>query len=218
MLERIVFAMQEYLIVLDFSKADLVEGVYYARPLLEEIGERLGLNWIDVRYLLPNEIKDALKNKKKVRAEKIADRKKNFALILEDFHIDPYFGKEAVSKTNELLEEEVASDVDSFEGKVAYPGIVKGKIKVVTSAKDIEKFNLGDILVTRDTTTELTSIIKRSAAIVANDGSLLSHTAIVSREFKIPCLIQTNIATKVLKDGDVVEVDANTGIVKILKK
>ncbi len=51
----------------------------------------------------------------------------------------------------------------------------------------------------------------------ADEGGITCHAAIVSRELKKPCIIGTRIATKVLKDGDLVEVDANKGIVKILK-
>jgi phosphohistidine swiveling domain-containing protein len=49
-------------------------------------------------------------------------------------------------------------------------------------------------------------------------GGITSHAAIISREFRIPCIIGTKIATKILKDGDLVEVDANKGVVKIIKK
>ena len=58
----------------------------------------------------------------------------------------------------------------------------------------------------------------KAAAIVTDEGGVTSHAAIVSRELGIPCVVGTKIATKVLKDGDLVEVDANNGIVKILKR
>ena len=57
-----------------------------------------------------------------------------------------------------------------------------------------------------------------AGAIVTNQGGITSHAAIVSRELNIPCIIGTKIATKVLRDGDLVEVDANKGVVKIIKK
>ena len=101
-------------------------------------------------------------------------------------------------------------------GNSKYPGVVRGIVGVVTSAQDREKFQQGQILVTVDTTTELTSIIKKSIAIVADQGGLLSHTAIVAREFKIPCIVRTRIGTKILKDGDYIEVDAGKGIVRKL--
>ena len=60
-------------------------------------------------------------------------------------------------------------------------------------------------------------IAKKAGAIVTEEGGITSHAAIVSRELGIPSVIGTKIATKVLKDGDLVEVDANKGVVKILK-
>lgn len=68
------------------------------------------------------------------------------------------------------------------------------------------------------TTPDYIQLIKKSSAIITDEGGLLCHAAIVAREFKKPCVIGTKIATKILKDGDLVEVDANKGIVKILKK
>jgi pyruvate,water dikinase len=59
--------------------------------------------------------------------------------------------------------------------------------------------------------------MQKAAAFVTDEGGLTCHAAIVAREMKKPCIIGTKIATKVLKDGDMVEVDANKGIVKILK-
>ena len=58
--------------------------------------------------------------------------------------------------------------------------------------------------------------MKKASAIVTEQGGITSHAAIVSREMNIPCVIGTRIATRVLKDGDTVEVDANKGIVKKL--
>jgi pyruvate,water dikinase len=60
--------------------------------------------------------------------------------------------------------------------------------------------------------------MKKASAFVTDFGGITCHAAIVAREWKVPCIIGTGIATKVFKDGDLVEVDANTGIVKIIKK
>ena len=60
--------------------------------------------------------------------------------------------------------------------------------------------------------------MRRAKAIITDEGGLTCHAAIISRELGIPCIIGTKIATKVLKDGDMVEVDANKGIVKKIKK
>ncbi len=61
---------------------------------------------------------------------------------------------------------------------------------------------------------EFLSLMKQASAIVTDEGGVTCHAAIVARELGIPCVIGTKMATKVLKDGDEVEVDADKGIVK----
>lgn len=110
------------------------------------------------------------------------------------------------------------SDVDAVKGTVAYKGVVRGEVQIVTQTVDMKKFKEGNILVSDATNPSLMPVIKKCSAIVTDEGGLMCHAAIVSRELKKPCVIGTKIATKVLKDGDEVEVDANEGVVKILKK
>ena len=213
----LVFTMQEYMIVLDFSKADLIEGIYHARPFIDEIASRLGFDsWIDVRYLSPKEIKEGIALGKKFNQEYIQERKKNWTLLLENGKIEFFSGEESVKVNEKLIKNDSNKNKKRLEGMVAYPGKVKGVANIITSAKERNKFKTGDVLVARDTTTELTSIIKRASAIVADYGGLLSHTAIVAREFKIPCVVNTKLGTKIIKDGDLLEVDADSGLIKIL--
>jgi len=80
----------------------------------------------------------------------------------------------------------------------------------------MSKMKQGDILVSIATDPDIVPAMKKAAAIVTEQGGVTSHAAIVSRELKIPCVIGTKIATKVLKDGMEVEVDANKGIVTVL--
>ena len=72
-------------------------------------------------------------------------------------------------------------------------------------------------MVSQITAPELMPAIKKAIAIVTDIGGMLSHAAIISRELNIPCIIGTKIASEVLKDGDMVEVDADKGVVRIIK-
>jgi pyruvate,water dikinase len=81
----------------------------------------------------------------------------------------------------------------------------------------MKKMKKGDILISPATNPNLMPAISKAGAMVTDEGGITSHAAIVSRELKIPCIIGTKIATQVLKDGDLVEVDANKGIVRIIK-
>ena len=70
---------------------------------------------------------------------------------------------------------------------------------------------------TEMTTPEFVPAMLKAAAIITDEGGITCHAAIVAREMKKPCIIGTKIATKVLKDGDLVEVNADNGVVKLVK-
>jgi pyruvate,water dikinase len=73
------------------------------------------------------------------------------------------------------------------------------------------------ILVTTTTDPEFMPAIKKSSAIITDIGGLLSHAAISAREIGIPCIVGTENATKILKNGDLVEVDTEEGNITIIK-
>ncbi len=106
--------------------------------------------------------------------------------------------------------------VKRFKGIVASRGKVKGKVNVVLNPEKTKRFEKGEILVTTMTSPKFTIFLKNTPAIITDGGGTLCHAAIVAREMKIPCIVGTKIATKVLKDGDFVEVDANKGTVRRL--
>jgi phosphohistidine swiveling domain-containing protein len=112
----------------------------------------------------------------------------------------------------------VDKGIKEFPGSIAYRGIVRGKARVVFNMADYATFDEGDILVTNQTTPEYMPLMKKAAAFVTDQGGITCHAAIISREMKKPCIIGTKIATKVLRDGDMVEVDAEKGIVKIINR
>jgi phosphoenolpyruvate synthase/pyruvate phosphate dikinase len=113
------------------------------------------------------------------------------------------------------------NSVDNFNGDLkgvsAMRGIVKGIVRVILDPTNYNDFKDGDILVTSMTRPDFVPIMKKAGAVITNEGGITCHAAIISRELNIPCIIGTKIATKVLKDGDMVEVDADNGIVKIIK-
>jgi pyruvate, water dikinase len=84
----------------------------------------------------------------------------------------------------------------------------------VNRTADIGKVREGDILVSVATNPSLLPAMKKAAAFVTDSGGLTSHAAIVAREFQKPCIIGTKIATKVLKDGEKIVVDARIGDIR----
>ena len=87
---------------------------------------------------------------------------------------------------------------------------------MILSYHDIKRVQEGDILVTNTTHPNYLPAMQKAAAFVTNEGGIISHAAIVARELKKPCIVGTKIATQLLKDGDMVEVDADKGMVKKL--
>jgi len=108
--------------------------------------------------------------------------------------------------------------VSEIKGQTAQPGVACGLVKKIFRAKDMKKMNKGDILVSIATDPDVVPAMKKAGAIVTDQGGITTHAAIVSRELGIPCVIGTRIATQILKDGDLVEVDATRGIIRKLEK
>ncbi|MEI7765320.1 MAG: PEP/pyruvate-binding domain-containing protein [bacterium] len=101
-------------------------------------------------------------------------------------------------------------------GIVAYPGKISGKCKIILNPNEVSEFNNGEILVTGMTRPEFLPYIQKASAIITDVGGMLCHAAVTARELKIPCIVGTNNATKILKNGDIVEFDTNKGIIKII--
>ncbi|MFH0829454.1 MAG: PEP-utilizing enzyme [Candidatus Kerfeldbacteria bacterium] len=107
----------------------------------------------------------------------------------------------------------------TLNGTVAMAGrLVRARAQIVLNRDDVARFSKRRILVTTMTTPDFLPIMKQASAIVTDEGGITCHAAIVSRELRIPCVIGTKIATKIIKNGDRVEVDANRGIVRLLKR
>ncbi len=109
------------------------------------------------------------------------------------------------------------TELNQVKGNVAQTGLVRGTAKIVISKSDFDKFQEGDILVTIQSNPSFMPILIKCAAIVADEGGIMSHASVISRELKKPCVIGTKFATKVFKDGDLIEVDAVKGVVRKLK-
>lgn len=190
-------------------------GSYVLDKIAKEIGKRLGLSLNQIRLFCDWEVRGALL-KNKFSSDELNERYK-FSIIYGDSVNLPkiYTGIKAREFLKEWpFEKQKIKKVNELFGAVAYPGKVRGIVKIVETIDDIHKMKKGDILLSETTYPALVPAMKLAGAIVTNVGGLTCHAAIVSRELKIPCVVGTKIATKVLHDGDKVEVDAEKGIVR----
>jgi phosphohistidine swiveling domain-containing protein len=142
------------------------------------------------------------------------NRKAGVGLIAEDDVRQIVVGSELILLES-LLE---ATESSNLIGQTAFKGAATGEVKIILDpVKDASKFNDGDILVAGMTRPEFLPLMKKATAFITDAGGMLSHAAITARELKKPCIVGTKNATKILKDGDLVEVDTSKGIVKVLK-
>jgi len=182
---------------------------YYAMLLLEKIAKKHDLTYVQFVHMTPSEVLETIGGEKP-DLEKIAKRQKGFVFIY-DLEMNVY---EDVEK---FKTEEKAEHKETISGMSASKGNAKGSVKVIHDKDEIYKVEKGDILVTEMTTPDFVMAMEKAKAIVTDLGGITCHAAIVSRELGIPCIVGTNNATKILKNGDIVEVDADKGIVKIIK-
>lgn len=118
---------------------------------------------------------------------------------------------EAVESISESAEIVGSTPKPILSGAGASPGIISGKVKVLNSPKENDKVKQGDILVAGMTTPDYVPAMKRAVAIITDEGGQTSHAAIVSRELGVPCIVGTGQATKVLKNDQIITVDAIKG-------
>ncbi len=185
-------------------------------PIIVKITTLLKIKVLDIKYLDANEVHQALLGKLPYK-DIIAERKKAFVGIMAGNDRYVFTGDVAhlISRSILLNDQEERLD-NSFRGSVAFPGIIRGTCRVLKSTKDMRKMKQGDVLVISMTDPNYIPAMEKASAFVTDQGGILCHAAIVSREMKKPCIIGTKVATKVLKDGMLVEVDANKGVVTII--
>ncbi len=121
-------------------------------------------------------------------------------------------GGKAEEKVEKEGEEESTAKI-IIKGETASRGVYSGRVRLIKDASELNKIQKGDILVTMMTTPDMVPAMQKAGAIVTDEGGMTCHAAIVSREMGIPCIVGTEHATEVLKDGQEITVNATHGIV-----
>ncbi len=188
--------------------------------LWHEIARRLGMSFKEFIEMTITEITQALKQNSISEEIKndLVERGKASAMIWENNDVLILTGKEleAYASSEKNIEKELFK-VKELKGMPASPGTAVGSVQILTDIRDLHKVKEGNILVAIYTYPAIVVAMQKAAAIVTDRGGLLSHAAIVSRELGKPCIVGIEIGTKVFKNGDIVEVDANKGIVRKIK-
>ncbi|MBC8500285.1 MAG: hypothetical protein ISS25_02625 [Nanoarchaeota archaeon] len=201
----------------DDRKKHMLCSVYHMNLILKEISKKFTIPLEMLKCYFPFELTfSKLESFDKKDGE---ERMKHFIVYMkreeDDMKFEVYTGKEYkefmdVYYRNFVLESDI-------HGTCASQGSALGTVKVCKTRDDLDKVDKGDVLVASMTRPEFVPAMKKASAIVTDEGGITCHAAIVARELNKPCVIGTKIATKALKDGDLVEVKANHGIVKKIK-
>lgn len=189
---------------------------YAFRPALTIAAEKISLTYNEFIFLLSHEMKEALADGT-VDRQALAERAQDFGLYVTPE--GPVFlvgesVKSVLRYFNLLPKEQIDKTV---KGNIGKKGIARGRVAIVLRPSDNQKVKEGMILIAPETTPDFVPAMARAAAFVTDQGGITSHAAIVAREMGKPCIIGTKVATQVFKDGDLVEVDADTGVVRKLE-
>lgn len=212
-------------VLLEKHLPNLQEARLHAEPVFKRTEELMNI----IAEQISNETKKSVElvlsitkkeilgywNGEKLPNDDILKQRRKYSAILQLQSVrEICVGDDAVN-----IEKMMATKVEAglIKGTTAYPGKVKGVVKIILDPTKADHFNEGDILVTGMTRPEYLALMQKAGAFVTDSGGILSHAAIVARELKKPCVIGTQVATKVLKDGDIIEVDAEAGVVRIIK-
>lgn len=186
---------------------------FYAEGILDH--ER------DIFYLTKEEITQYIQGRAVTQDLKklVALRKEEFAGYEEmEVPAERFASYGPVYHANDFFSTEKVEELEGdLKGIGCCPGRVTARVQVVKNPKDIQTLN-GSILVTSSTDPGWVTLFPSASAIIVERGSLLSHSAIVSREMGIPCIVGVTGLLRTLKTGDLVEMDGSTGVIKRIKE
>lgn len=184
-----------------------------ANNISEYIAKKEGYDVELIPAMLTEELVVYVESGKLPAVDVLQERRKLSAYLYQE-KISELVGDEVLQVERVIYGE----DTGILYGTGVYPGKVIGRVKVILEfGKEHSKFEDGDVLVSGMTDPNFVPLMKKAKAIVTDGGGVLCHAAIVSRELAVPCIIGTGKVTQVLKDGDMVEVNADKGTVSLLK-
>lgn len=199
----------------DDRKRDMLRGTWILDTLLSHIADRFRIPHHLLRYLLPEETSP--RNLRDASLPALLKKRQTFSVYL--FYKrsrEVTVGRQARAFVGRVAEKKGALTKE-LTGISASSGKAVGRVRICLTPKEADAIGKGDILVTTMTRPEFVRAMKRAGAVVTDEGGLTSHAAIIARELGIPCIIGTKYATKRLKEGSVVEVNANHGVVKVVR-
>lgn len=187
--------------------------------IIKNIARLLNQSPFVLKHVTLDEIRKHLDYPKKLIKLGEDRMKKPVLFHRQEGQLQIFVGKRAKKMFEKVMSEISGSDELTLKGNVGSKGsilIVKGIVRILMSPQEMDQLKDGEILVTAMTTPEYVPAMRRSLAIITDEGGVTCHAAIVSRELGKPAIIGTKIATKFLKNGEFIEIDMEKGQIRKL--
>ena len=139
--------------------------------------------------------------------DKISERKKEFYKYKSS--LPPKFLKNGIEFDDTIME----YDKNAIYGAAASPGTFNGVARVVESIEELSQLEDNEILITSNTDPAWTAVFSKLGGLITETGGILSHGAVISREYRIPAVTAVKGATKIFKTGEEIVVDGNEGVI-----
>ena len=203
---------------------------YHVRRLIMEFGGRLAQAGMleaaaDVFYLTPEE----LQSDRDIPMKQLVQEHKKEMEQFRRLNPPPMLGTapafevtDGGSMLRALFKGETnptstsKGEMNQVKGLPGSAGVVRGTVRVIRSLSEASKLQPGDVLIAVVTEPPWTPLFATASAIVTDTGGVLSHSAVVAREYRIPAVVGTGNATRTFQDGQLIEVDGNAGIVRVV--
>ncbi|MDB4303510.1 PEP-utilizing enzyme [Desulfosarcina sp.] len=179
----------------------------FFRSLASAIGGKEKINRDILTCLTQHELEEYIKNQVLPKEEILQNRFLASAILFKEGKISLVIGNSVLDIEKKIFEK-------TMKGVCVQNGKVKGIARIILNPLKKNIFNEGDILITGMTRPEFLPLIQKASAIITDVGGKLCHAAIIAREMKIPCIVGMGNATKTIKEGDLIEVDAFEGTIK----
>lgn len=198
----------------DSRKQYIFQANHLIRLFLKELNRRYKVDYEKLHYYRILDLVKLIQTGKPLSAKELKKRDFFYVCFIPKYGLKYYFGNQAKKIMKPYLVKRKIK-TEELKGLVVSSGKkVIGQVKIIHSPKEVSKMKPGDILVAAMTSPDYIVALRKASAIITDEGGMTCHAAIVSRELKIPCIVGTKYATKVFRDGDLVEVDANKGVVR----
>lgn len=214
---KVLRIAQTYLIFRENQRFYLDHILFRQRIVICEFGRRLAERGLiaerdDVFFLFEKELMGTIAGTYVPDLKTITERKMEFYRYQNV--LPPKFLKNGIDFDDTVR----VSDKNMIHGAASSPGTFTGAARVVTDVRGLSEIQTGEILVTSNTDPGWTAVFSRLGGLVTETGGILSHGAVISREYKIPAVTAVNSATNIIKTGMRIRVDGNDGIVYILEE